>query len=106
MDARRRNLALAGAMSMVICPPLAHAKKGEIEPGPAVMSEEERALEADPARGIEHAVIVVEETSRAEDKGSGTKTTFHLRAKILSNEGRDLANTIFAVDPDLWLRIG
>jgi hypothetical protein len=56
------------------------------------MSEEEKAIQADPAAGIEHAVILVEETFRDEDLGAAMETTFHVRAKILSNEGRDLAN--------------
>jgi hypothetical protein len=93
MNARRRTLSLAViAMAMMVCPPAEHARRGGIEPGPAVMSEEESALEADPAKGIEHALILVEETWRAEDQGTATKTAFHMRAKILSNEGRALAN--------------
>jgi len=76
--------------------------KGKTElrvgPGPTVMSPEEKAIQADPAAGIEHAVILLEETERDEDLGTQMETAFHLRAKILSNEGRDLANVEIPFD--------
>jgi hypothetical protein len=63
-----------------------------IEPGPAVLSETERALVADPTTGVEDAVILVEETEVNEDLDGDVETLFHCRAKILSPDGRDLAN--------------
>ncbi|HEX5043640.1 MAG TPA: DUF3857 domain-containing protein [Candidatus Polarisedimenticolaceae bacterium] len=64
----------------------------KIVPGPTVQSEAERALTADPARGIEHAVILLEERIVDEWRGTDGTEFVHVRAKILSNEGRDLAN--------------
>lgn len=65
----------------------------EVKPGPTQMSAEERAMQPDPEHGVEHAVILIEETDRNEDVGAaGTVQHYHMRAKILSSEGRDLAN--------------
>jgi hypothetical protein len=66
--------------------------KMRIKPGPVEITPDEAALKADPDAGIEHAVILLEESTRNEDLGTEMQTTYHLRAKILSNEGRDLAN--------------
>jgi hypothetical protein len=63
-----------------------------IKEGPSQMWPQERTLTADPAKGIEHAVILVDETIQNDQFGSGARVEFHRRAKILSNEGRDLAN--------------
>ncbi len=74
-------------------PSLAKRKaKVPITPGPTVMTEHEKGIQANPDAGIEHAVILVHETELDEDVGANTKRRFHLRAKILSNEGRDLAD--------------
>ncbi|HKQ62957.1 MAG TPA: DUF3857 domain-containing protein [Candidatus Polarisedimenticolaceae bacterium] len=64
----------------------------EVVPGPAIQSEAERAIQPDPAAGAEHAVVLVEETERDDSRGTETVLTYHRRAKILSNEGRELAN--------------
>jgi hypothetical protein len=64
----------------------------EVDAGPKGISQEESAIQPDAASGSEHGVILIEETDRNEDNGVETETSFHLRAKILSNEGRDLAN--------------
>lgn len=96
---------LALIVAVVVQPPtLAKKKRLQIEPGPTVMSEEEKAIQADPAAGIEHAVILVEETFRDEDLGSAMETTFHVRAKILSNEGRDLADIEIPITRDSTLK--
>ncbi len=63
-----------------------------VEPGPSVISTEEKAIEPDPAHGAEHAVILLEETDCVEDALRPSRTSYHLRAKILSSEGRGLAN--------------
>jgi len=63
-----------------------------IQPGPAEMSAEERAIESDPVAGLEHAVILTQESSRDDSMATGYETIFHLRAKILSNQARELAD--------------
>jgi hypothetical protein len=63
-----------------------------IEPGPATISAEERALEADPAAGTEHAVVLVHDVERDDRKGTGFEKGVHVRAKIFSNEGRSLGD--------------
>ncbi len=80
-------------VSLAIQPLLARGKKASaIRPGLTVMTEEESRIEADPEAGIEHAVILVEETELNDDARMYSRTRFHLRAKILSNEGRELSN--------------
>lgn len=64
----------------------------KIVPGPTSMSEEEKAIQSDQAQGIENAVILVEETVKNDDLGTDSSVAYHLRAKVLSNEGRALAN--------------
>jgi len=61
-------------------------------PGPSTISEEEKAIAPDPNRGMEHGVVLLEEFERDERLGSATEIRFHLRAKILSNEGRHLGD--------------
>jgi len=69
------------------------AKAGfKIEPGPKVMSAEEQALAANPNAGAQHGVILLEETESDDTPGGYSRVRFHRRAKIFSNEGRDLAN--------------
>ncbi len=63
-----------------------------INPGPAAISAEEAAIQADPGAGVQHGVILLEETSRNEDHGTGYVLSYHMRAKILSPEGRGLAD--------------
>ena len=63
-----------------------------VSAGPKLMSAEEKAVESDPATGTEHALILLEETVRDERNGYTSQKAYHLRAKILSNDGRDLAN--------------
>ncbi len=71
----------------------------KIGPGPTVQSEAEKALAADPARGIEHAVILLEERIVDEWRGTDSTEFVHVRAKILSNEGRNLANVAVRWEP-------
>jgi len=63
-----------------------------IEPGPLTITEEEKAIEPDRAAGTEHVVTLIRETQLNDDYGSDSEMQFHLRAKILSGEARDLAN--------------
>ena len=69
-----------------------------IEPGPTVISEEEKAIAPDASAGSEHGVVLLEETELDDRATKFTKVAFHLRAKILSNEGRDLANLVIPFD--------
>jgi hypothetical protein len=70
----------------------ASATNIKIVPGPTTMSPEEAAIVADPAAGSQHGVVLVEETERDESSGFAMDLTYHMRAKILSAEGRALAN--------------
>jgi hypothetical protein len=85
--------------------PVAYASRDltRLEPGPTTISPEEAAIVADPEAGIEHGVILVKEFSRNEARQAGTLSAFHLRAKILSNEGRDLANVELPLFPGVRL---
>jgi hypothetical protein len=63
-----------------------------ITPGPTVMSEQEKAIVADAASGLQHGVILIAETERDDNRGTSSELGHHLRAKILSPEGRGLAD--------------
>jgi hypothetical protein len=82
------------AAVMLLSPSPANAAKGDLKiaPGPATISEDEKAIQADPNKGMEHGVILLEETERDESLGTDTQVSYHLRAKILSDEGRTLGN--------------
>jgi hypothetical protein len=69
-----------------------------IEPGPGVMSEEEKAIAADPAAGIQHGVILLEESERDDPVSGYAKSSFHRRAKILSPEARSLGDIMIPYD--------
>jgi hypothetical protein len=62
-----------------------------IGPGPSSITAEEAEIRADPAAGSQHGVILVEEASRDETGGKFV-LTYHMRAKVLSPEGRKLAD--------------
>jgi hypothetical protein len=68
------------------------AESVAIAPGPTTISKEETAIVADPAAGVDGAVILVDESDRndASDRG-GCRFSRHIRAKILSDDGRSLA---------------
>lgn len=70
-----------------------------IEPGPRVITEEEAALT--PGADGPHAVILAEETDLRDSvateylpgaSGAPSNLRYHLRARILANEARELAN--------------
>ncbi len=63
-------------------------------PGPIMMTVEERSIVPDVASGAQHGVILLLETLLDESSPLGFHLAHHLRAKILSNEGRDLANVV------------
>ena len=62
-----------------------------IAPGPKVMSADEKAIVPDAARGAEQAVILSEETESDESMPGMARISYHMRAKILSNEARSVA---------------
>ncbi|HEX4825439.1 MAG TPA: DUF3857 domain-containing protein [Candidatus Polarisedimenticolaceae bacterium] len=75
----------------------------DIVPGARVISDAERAIQADPAKGLQHGIVLLEEWQLNDDYGTAAKIEFHLRAKVLSNEGRDLANVEIVLEPDMSL---
>src|SRR2546427_3526235 len=86
MLGRSKLVALLAAI--VLTGTLARAGKtkavSEAEPGPAVISEEEKAIVEDSAKGVENAVILLEETVRNEDAATVDWISYHIRIKILS----------------------
>ncbi len=93
----KRRPVLALLALLLCCAPAIEAKKKqktriEIEPGPLEILPEEAAIEADPARGVQHGVILVDETDWREEILGGTTVSHHLRAKILSSDARSLAD--------------
>jgi len=84
-------LALSVALGATALPARA-ANHYPIEPGPEEMSAEEKAIVADPGSGAEHAVVLAIEIEQDDAISVLAKTSYHLRAKILSPAGRDLAN--------------
>jgi hypothetical protein len=85
---------IIAALLAVVVPFAAAGKDADfrIEPGPTVMSDVEKAIVADAAGGLQHGVIFVVETERDDNKGTSSEIGHHLRAKILSPEGRGLAD--------------
>lgn len=79
--------------------------KLKIEPGAKQMSAEEKAIVAQPDKGIDQAVILLEETSRDDTLAEGYRLKYHLRAKILSNQARSLGDItipIYDESGKLW----
>lgn len=70
----------------------ARTARPAIGPGATAVTDEEKSVQSDPAAGTQHALILLEETECNEDFESTFRLAYHMRAKILSNEGRDLAN--------------
>jgi len=71
------------------------------------MTDEEKSLQADPAKGSEHGIILAMESERDERESGQTFVSMRVRAKIFSNEGRDLGNveipiTRKSVLQDFW----
>lgn len=91
-------LASGGLLSPVLAPPDHVAAPASTElrivPGPTAMSEEEKGIAPDPASGSEQGIVLADETEIEDDLASYTKVSHHVRAKILSNEGRDLADVV------------
>src|SRR5262245_10755350 len=81
------------ALSALIGSPL-RAKQAPafIVPGPRSMTDEEKALQADPSKGSEHGIILATESERDEREPGSAHVSLRVRAKIFSNEGRDLGN--------------
>jgi hypothetical protein len=70
----------------------------EIKPGPATMSDAEKKIVADVDKNVQHGVILLEEMDRNDDYGNAVAVTFHMRAKILSPEGRELADVVIPTE--------
>ena len=96
--------ALAAGLSFLSGAPVfaggAKAAVTDVAPGPSSMSDEEKAIVADPNAGAQHGVILVEQTDLDESGQKYKRYSYHLRAKILSSEGRDLADLVLPLDPN------
>lgn len=79
-------LILAATSAAVAAP----RKPFEVRPGPAGITPEEASLVA--ADAGDHAVVLVWETIRTDHTSVESDVEHHFRAKILTDEGRDLAN--------------
>ncbi len=95
----RRHAICVSLLAVLFAFSGAYAKRGQstkidIKPGPATMSPAEKALKADVKKGIEHGIVLLEETDRDDSLPSGYRIRYHLRAKILSNEARDLGDIV------------
>lgn len=87
-----RGLRLLVVAVLVLFPALVQAKSEtalDVGPGPQTISAEEAAL-APP--GKPDAIVLLEEQSIDERLTTDREIRFHLRAKILTNEGRGLAD--------------
>ena len=95
MGARRHRRAAGGAVAgILIATVTLGADKPDEKPiaaGPTSISAEEAGIQADLAAGAQHGVILVEEGIRDESGGKFV-FSYHLRAKILSPEGRKLGD--------------
>jgi len=70
----------------------------KIQPGPSVMSTVEREIVADVGKGVQHGVVLVEETERNDNVGTISEIAYRMRAKILSPEGRGLGDISISVE--------
>src|SRR5436309_7101145 len=103
--ARRVLVELALAIVLMPSPLLFAADTTAIEivPGAKTMSAEEKAMAADPAKGSQHGIILVDESVRDESPGTETNLFRHVRAKIFSNEGRRLGDIEIEHDKETGL---
>lgn len=90
--------AIVGAASAL--PVRAKSTRIRIEPGPSFITGEEKAIGPDPGAGIEHGVILIDETQLNDAYGANVERRSHVRAKILSNEARDMADVEILLRPD------
>lgn len=79
------------AIFLAFALPASASEKRVVGPGPTKMSADEIALAADPAKGIEHAIILSLETDR-DDTDADIRVRSHMRVKILSADARDWGN--------------
>lgn len=86
------SLVLAAFGAVASAPASGPAPATGIGPGAATMSEEEKAIVADPNIGAEHGVVLLWDQERDEKPAEYTRHALHIRAKILSNEGRSLGD--------------
>src|SRR4029079_3773429 len=91
-----RVLACLGValLAAALVPPSCARSRTDIKvgPGPTVMSEDEKAITEDSAKGVKDGIVLIDEAAGVENLGFNSDYSYHFRAKILSNEGRDLAN--------------
>ncbi|MBI3450872.1 MAG: hypothetical protein HY049_18400 [Acidobacteria bacterium] len=68
-----------------------------VAPGPPTISAEERALAADPNARAHDGVFLTVETEQ-DDTGVMDRTSYHLRAIVLTNEGRSVAEVAIPIE--------
>jgi hypothetical protein len=73
----------------------------QVVPGPREISAQEKALAPDPAKGSQHGIILIDETMRDESQGTESNVYRHVRAKIFSNEARNLGDLEFTSESEL-----
>ena len=85
-------LPLVGLLLLVQTPQASSAALTtyEIAPGPRTMTPEEKSLAPDNQHGSGAGIILLEETDRNDASGVKSQLTYHLRAKIFSQEGTNL----------------
>jgi len=71
-----------------------------VGPGPKSMSSAERALEPGSRGGSEHGIYIAYETHADDSYGAGGRVRRHIRAKIFSNEARDIGNIEIELRPE------
>src|SRR5262245_13779586 len=87
------------SFAIVLWPQVPAGELSAIGSGPRRISEEEKRLASDPSAWSSDAIIVKEE-KELDERDATRRSAHHLRAVVLSNEGRDLAN----VEIDLYGR--
>ena len=100
---------LALILLCIVSPCLADNTRYYVGPGPKTMSDAERALQADPEAGVEHGIYLVHESYADDAYGVAGRYRRHIRAKIFSNEARDIGNIEIELNPqdkltDWWGR--
>jgi hypothetical protein len=68
------------------------------------MTAEEKSLAPDPSKGSEHGVILAIESERDERESGLSQVSYRLRAKIFSNNGRDLGDVQIPITKKSLLR--
>ncbi|HZE89455.1 MAG TPA: DUF3857 domain-containing protein, partial [Verrucomicrobiae bacterium] len=97
----RRAPALAAALALsTLATGATKPAFAPIVPGAMIMTADEKAIVPDPNAGVEQGVVLVEEIEQ-DDTGKVDRTTFHLRAKILSSDARSLGDVSIPLESEI-----